>query len=92
MKNFFRNILPIQNSALNLHSLSERERLAEAGKRMWNEKFWKKIDKNFVSSKIGCNFAELSAQEKWASEKSRKANEHWKIYNRDEVVQEQLKL
>ena len=55
-------------------------------------KILKKIDKNFVSSKIGCNFAELSAQEKWASEKSRKANEHWKIYNRDEVVQEQLKL
>ena len=55
-------------------------------------KILKKIDKNFVSSKIGCNFAELSAQEKWASEKSQKANEHWKIYNRDEVVQEQLKL
>jgi hypothetical protein len=27
-------------------------------------KILKKIDKNFVSSKIGCNFAELSAQEK----------------------------
>ena len=37
----------------------------------------------FANSKFCLNFA-LAFENK--------ANEHWKIYNRDEVVQEQLKL
>ncbi len=48
--------------------------------------FEQKSSKNFVSSKISRNFAEQF----WNEPLRLNQREHWKIYNRQEVVQESL--